>query len=87
MIRIWTENRGEKIRLYIEDNGIGIDIKYFIKIFQIFERLHSAEKYPGTGIGLATVKKTIELMGGEVGITSTLGEGSIFRVDFIKAEE
>lgn len=87
LIRIWTENRGEKIRLYIEDNGIGIDIKYFIKIFQIFERLHSAEKYPGTGIGLATVKKTIELMGGEVGITSTLGEGSIFRVDFIKAEE
>lgn len=86
-IKIWTEDYGDKIRFYIKDNGIGIDEEYFTKIFLVFERLHSTEKYPGTGIGLATVKKTTELLDGEVGVISTLGEGSIFWVDFIKAEE
>ena len=86
-IKIWLEDYGDKIRFYIEDNGIGIDEKYFAKIFLVFERLHSTEKYPGTGIGLATVKKTAELLGGKVGVISTLGEGSTFWADFLKVKE
>lgn len=64
----------------IADNGIGIARKHYDRIFTIFQRLYSDEEYAGTGIGLAIVKKSAELMGGQVWVESTDGEGSIFRV-------
>jgi len=66
------------IRIEVEDNGIGIDEKYHGQLFAMFKRLHSREQYEGTGIGLASCKKVVERHGGNIGIKSTLGKGSMF---------
>lgn len=73
----FQEDRGKYI-FYIKDNGIGIDPKYFNKIFIIFQRLHTADLYSGTGIGLAICKKIIEKHQGEIWVHSELGKGSTF---------
>ena len=80
-VRIWAEPDAEKIRLWMEDNGIGIATEYRERVFGVFERLHRPEAYPGSGIGLAIVRKGVERMGGRVGIESTLGAGSRFWVE------
>jgi signal transduction histidine kinase len=66
------------VRLWIEDNGIGIAPEYQERIFRMFERLHAAGEYPGTGIGLAIVRKGTERMGGRVGVKSVPGTGCRF---------
>ena len=66
------------IRLWVEDNGIGIAPEHQKRIFRVFERLHGIESYPGTGIGLAIVQKAVDRMGGQVGVNSQLGHGSRF---------
>ena len=70
---------------YVEvaDNGIGIASEYLEKIFDIFQRLHPQNEYPGTGIGLAMVKKAAGLMGAQVTVRSQPGEGSVFRLVFL----
>ncbi|RMD93133.1 MAG: PAS domain S-box protein, partial [Calditrichaeota bacterium] len=77
-IRMWTEIKNGQVRFWIKDNGIGIDHRHIDKIFRVFERLHSIEAYPGTGIGLAIVRKAIERMGGRVGVCSEPNQGSAF---------
>ncbi|MDB6124648.1 MAG: multi-sensor signal transduction histidine kinase [Pedosphaera sp.] len=79
-VRIWAESRESMVRLWVEDNGIGIDPVHLNRIFRVFERLHRAEEYSGTGIGLAIVQKGVERMGGSVGVESELGKGSRFWV-------
>jgi PAS domain S-box-containing protein len=64
----------------ISDNGIGIADEYHAKIFNIFQRLHSDHQYSGTGIGLANVKKAVDLLGGTVAVESQIGLGSTFIV-------
>jgi PAS domain S-box-containing protein len=78
--RIRSERVGDRVRLWVEDNGIGIDPAHQERIFGVFERLHP-EAYSGTGIGLAIVKKGIERMGGRVGVESAPGRGSRFFVE------
>ncbi|MEG4958829.1 MULTISPECIES: CHASE3 domain-containing protein [unclassified Microcoleus] len=74
------------IRLWVEDNGIGIAAEHQKRIFRVFERLHGIESYPGTGIGLAIVQKGIDRMGGQVGVESQLGQGSRFWIQLRKHE-
>ena len=62
----------------IADNGIGIASKHYERIFTIFQRLHSDDEFAGTGIGLAIVKKSVELMGGQIWVDAKVGEGSTF---------
>jgi signal transduction histidine kinase len=69
----------------VNDNGIGISAEYHEKIFQVFERLNDASAYPGTGIGLAIVRRAVGRMGGKVGVKSEEGKGSRFWVDLPKA--
>jgi signal transduction histidine kinase len=80
-IEISSERNDGNLRLYVKDNGIGIDPQYREKIFGVFQRLHSNESYSGTGIGLAIVKSAVERMGGKVGVDSKLGKGSSFWIE------
>lgn len=82
-IRIWSEPVETGIRVYVEDNGIGVDPRYHHRLFGMFQRLHGDEKtYPGTGVGLAIVKKGMERMGGSAGIEPRATPGARFYVDF-----
>jgi len=83
-VRIWTEEGDAWVRLSIQDNGIGIASEHYERIFRVFERLHSTEKFPGTGIGLANVSKAAERMGGRVGVESQPNQGSRFWVELPK---
>ncbi|HUS35744.1 MAG TPA: ATP-binding protein [Verrucomicrobiae bacterium] len=76
------EDNAARVRLWFEDNGIGISTEAQKKIFGIFERGDSAGEYDGTGIGLAIVARAMERMGGNCGVVSTLGEGSRFWLEF-----
>jgi light-regulated signal transduction histidine kinase (bacteriophytochrome) len=87
VIRIWKESRpGFGTRLSVEDNGIGVDEIHQKKIFGLFERLHNNSMYPGTGIGLAIVRKGTERMGGSVGVESTPNLGSRFWIELPTAD-
>jgi PAS domain S-box-containing protein len=90
-VRVWAEklapgkDQPGVIRLWVVDNGIGIAPEHQERIFGMFQRLHSEAAYPGTGIGLAIVKKAVERMGGSVGVESEPGSGSRFWVDLVPA--
>jgi signal transduction histidine kinase len=71
---------GHEAVIGVVDNGLGIASEYHKKIFNMFQRLHSYEEYAGTGIGLAIVKKSVHLLGGEVWVESEEGQGSCFFV-------
>ncbi|MFI5232607.1 MAG: ATP-binding protein [Gemmatimonadales bacterium] len=80
-LRVRAEKENGVTRLWVEDNGIGIDAAHHERVFGVFERLHQSENYPGTGIGLAIVRKSVERMGGRVGVVSAVGEGSRFWIE------
>lgn len=80
-VRLWAQRNGERIRLFVEDNGIGIEPEHLGRIFNAFERLHGIEAYPGTGIGLAIVRKGVERMCGTCGVSSVPGKGSCFWIE------
>ena len=80
-VRVCAETGEGRTRLWMEDNGIGIDTEHQERIFRVFERLHGVETYPGTGIGLAIVKKGMDRMEGEVGVESEVGVGSRFWIE------
>ncbi|WP_332671401.1 PAS domain-containing protein [Aromatoleum sp.] len=81
-IEIGADLDDRRARLWVRDNGIGFDMKYHDRIFDIFQRLHRAEDYPGTGVGLALVRKAMQRMGGTVWAESEPGRGSTFFLEF-----
>ncbi len=78
LIRIQAVRRKTHWLFSVTDNGIGMDMKYAERVFQMFQRLHSRDKYEGTGIGLAISKRIVERHGGQIWIESTLGSGTTF---------
>lgn len=77
-IKIGCEEKGDAWQFYVKDNGIGIEEKYYEKVFAIFQRLHNKSQFSGTGIGLAICKKIIERHEGNIWIESVPGQGSTF---------
>lgn len=69
------------VRVWVEDRGIGIAREHGARLFQLFQRLHTREQYPGTGIGLASVRRVLERMGGQAGFASEPGRGSRFWIE------
>jgi hypothetical protein len=83
-VGIRAQDVGCDVRLWIEDDGIGIEPRDQKRIFNMFERVHSEGAYEGTGIGLAIVRKAAERMGGSVGVQSDFGHGSKFWIQLKK---
>ena len=72
--------------LWVKDNGIGFDNQYHDRIFNVFQRLHRTEDYPGTGVGLALVRKAVERIEGRVWAESEVGKGSVFFISIPKRD-
>ncbi|MGQ7958332.1 PAS domain S-box protein [Pseudomonas sp. SP16.1] len=93
-VKFHQQNQAPRVRIYverqapgqwtlcIEDNGIGFEEKYLDRIFNPFQRLHGRQAYPGTGIGLAIVKKIVERHGASISASSRPGQGTTFRISF-----
>jgi len=77
-IRFATQERDGQVVYYIKDNGVGFDTRYINKLFGPFQRLHTDDEYPGTGIGLATVHRIIDRHGGKIWANAKVGRGATF---------
>ncbi|MFN7037697.1 MAG: sensor histidine kinase, partial [Bellilinea sp.] len=80
-IEIGGEEREDRHILWVRDNGIGFDMQYHERIFDIFQRLNHSEDYPGTGVGLAIVRKAMERVGGRAWAVSAPGQGATFYLE------
>ena len=77
-IRIWAEDQGETWKVCVQDNGLGFDPRYQDRLFNLFQRLHTAQEASGTGVGLASVRRLILKHGGQVFAEGQVGEGATF---------
>jgi signal transduction histidine kinase len=84
-IQVQAKRNDLGVVLSVADNGIGFEMEYHDHIFKIFQRLHRDDQYPGTGIGLALVRKAVERIGGRVWAESRPGEGATFNIQLPKS--
>jgi signal transduction histidine kinase len=87
VVRADAQRRDGCWEITVSDNGIGIEPRFQERVFGLFQRLHTSEEYPGTGMGLAIVKKIVESNGGEIRVESTPGEGATFVVSLPPAQD
>ena len=80
-VEIRGQAAGNLIQIAIQDQGIGFEMRFHARIFEIFQRLQRAEDYPGTGIGLAIVRKALHRMGGSIRAESAPGQGATFHLE------
>ena len=80
-VRVAAVEQGDRVRLWVEDNGIGIDPLHRSRLFRIFERLNPGGPHSGTGIGLAIARKAVERMNGAIGVEGEPGKGSRFWIE------
>lgn len=82
--KVVVVDMGDTVRVTVTDNGIGISEEYYKSIFEVFKRLHTSEEFEGTGVGLASVKKVVDRVGGVISVESEINVGTTFTVDFPK---
>jgi PAS domain S-box-containing protein len=86
-VRIGAQDRGEQWQVTVADNGIGIPVEAQDRVFRVFQRLHTREQYPGTGVGLALCKRIVEARGGRIWFESAPGRGTAFHFTWPRAPE
>lgn len=86
-VRVYSEVHASRVRIIVQDNGLGIPGEYHDRIFGVFHHLHKSEDHPGVGIGLSLMRRVTERMGGTVGLASEPGSGSLFWIDLADASE
>lgn len=85
-VKVWAERVGDDWKFFVKDKGIGIDPAYHLAVFKPFKRLHSADEYPGNGVGLALCSRVMRRYGRRVELDSRLGEGAIFSLSLPAAD-